>query len=151
MRLLPKFITRSSAEGSNKRAVLAAQYDYVWVGLVYVVVELGERLEFHAHLLRTSAFLTERTESAAFSFLYLLRECVEVYSEDRAALVQHPCHHHLLGSSNDTKTISKRPLTTGYLPSVHAVAGCATGSTRPKRCPCAGRASRPLPSFPCER
>src|ERR671921_2399702 len=28
------------------------------------------------------------------------------------------------------------------------VAGCATGSTRPKRCPTAGRASVPLPSFP---
>src|SRR5215211_6384911 len=28
------------------------------------------------------------------------------------------------------------------------VAGCATGSTRPKRCPTAGRASMPLPSFP---
>src|SRR5919112_2890624 len=32
--------------------------------------------------------------------------------------------------------------------SILGVAGCATGSTRPKRCPTAGRASMPLPSFP---
>jgi hypothetical protein len=38
---------------------LAAQYDYVWVRLVYVVVELGEHLHLHAHLLRTSPFLRE--------------------------------------------------------------------------------------------
>src|SRR5918995_7334149 len=46
-----------SAEGGYKRAVLAAQYDYVWVRLVHVVVELGEHLHLHAHLLRTSPFL----------------------------------------------------------------------------------------------
>jgi hypothetical protein len=34
-----------------------------------------------------------------------------------------------------------------HLP-ILGVAGCATGSTRPKRCPTAGRASWPLPSFP---
>src|SRR5215211_3413267 len=34
-----------------------------------------------------------------------------------------------------------------HLP-ILGVAGCATGSTRPKRCPTAGRASVPLPSFP---
>src|SRR5215212_2577886 len=48
-----------SAEGGHKRAVLAAQYDYVWVRHVYVVVELGEHLHLHAHLLRTSLFLRE--------------------------------------------------------------------------------------------
>src|SRR5918994_7934610 len=45
-----------SAEGCHKRAVLAAQCDYVRVRLVYVIVELGEHLLFHA-----------------FSFTYLLR------------------------------------------------------------------------------
>jgi hypothetical protein len=35
-----------------------------------------------------------------------------------------------------------------YCCSIVEVAGCATGSTRPKRCPNRGRASRPLPSFP---
>src|SRR5829696_6469187 len=34
-----------------------------------------------------------------------------------------------------------------HLP-ILGVAGCATGSTRPKRCPTVGRASVPLPSFP---
>jgi hypothetical protein len=34
-----------------------------------------------------------------------------------------------------------------HLP-ILGVAGCATGSTRPKRCPTAGRASVPLPAFP---
>src|SRR5829696_4941826 len=34
-----------------------------------------------------------------------------------------------------------------HLP-ILGVAGCATGSTRPKRCPTVGRASWPLPSFP---
>src|ERR671910_805770 len=34
-----------------------------------------------------------------------------------------------------------------HLP-ILGVAGCATGSTRPKRCPTEGRASVPLPSFP---
>jgi len=64
-----------------------------------------------------------------FSSLYL-RECVEVtFSEIRAALVQHPCH---FGYPNDTRRISKTHLTTDYLPTLHAVAGCATGSTRPK-------------------
>src|SRR5215211_9167249 len=37
--------------------------------------------------------------------------------------------------------------TRNHLP-ILGVAGCATGSTRPKRCPTAGRASWPLPSFP---
>ena len=37
-----------SAEGGHKRAVLAAQCDYVRVRLVYVVVELGEHLFLHA-------------------------------------------------------------------------------------------------------
>src|ERR671910_1796010 len=48
-----------SAEGGHKRAVLAAQYDYVWIRLVYVVVELGVQLLLHDHLLRTSPFLRE--------------------------------------------------------------------------------------------
>src|SRR5215213_5640634 len=72
-----------SAEGGHKRAVLAAQHDYVWVRLVYVVVEVGEHLHLHAHLLRTSPF-PKGGQTAAFSSLHL-RECVEVtFSEVRA-------------------------------------------------------------------
>jgi hypothetical protein len=71
------------------------------------------------------------------------RERVEVKnSEVRTASAQHPCHR---GCPNDTKRISKTRLTTGHLLTIRAVAGCATGSTRPRRCPRAGRASQPLP------
>jgi hypothetical protein len=71
-----------------------------------------------------------------------------MFSESRMASVRHPCHR---GCPNDTRRIGPTRLTTSYLLTLHAVAGCATGSTRPKRCPRAGRASWPLPSFPRNR
>ena len=37
----------SCAEGSHERAALAAQDHYVWVRLVYVIVELGQCVLFH--------------------------------------------------------------------------------------------------------
>src|SRR5829696_3709418 len=71
------------------------------------------------------------------------RERVEVtYSDVRTVSAQHPCHR---GCPNDTKRFSKTRLTTGHHLTLRPVAGCATGSTRPSRCPRAGRASRPLP------
>ena len=60
-----------SAEGGHKRAVLAAQYDYVWVRLVYLVVELEERLHLHAHLLRTSPFLRKDRLLCFLPFTYV--------------------------------------------------------------------------------
>src|SRR5215211_3675622 len=76
-------------------------------------------------------------------------ECVEgLFSEVRMAPVQHSCR---LGVPNATKRFSKTRLTTSYLLTLRAVAGCASGSTRPHRCPVAGRASRPLPSIPSNR
>jgi hypothetical protein len=61
------------------------------------------------------------------------RERVEVtFSAVRMVSVQHPCHR---GCPMDAKRISKTRLTTGHLLTLRAVAGCATGSTRPKRCP----------------
>ena len=81
--------------------------------------------------------------------LYLYSfECVEGLGGHS---IQHPCGPCCLGCPNATKRINQTRLTTGYLLAVCAVAGCATGSTRPKRCPTAGRASRPLPSFPRSR
>src|SRR5687768_18450464 len=50
-----------SAEGRNERTVLAAQDDHVGVRLVEVVVELGEHLLAHAHLLAATAYRKKRT------------------------------------------------------------------------------------------
>src|ERR671910_3446636 len=65
----------------------------------------------------------------------LSRQSLEgAFSEVCKAPVQHPCH---LGRPNATKRSNKTRLTTSYLLMLRAVAGCATGSTRPKRCPTA--------------
>src|SRR5215212_11167394 len=86
--------------------------------------------------------LPERGRGGAPSSAYS-RERVDVtYSEVRTVSAQHPCHR---GCPNHTTRISKTRLTTGHLLTLRAVAGCATGSTRPSRCPRAGRASQPLP------
>ena len=88
-----------------------------------------------------AALFLRRLSSGAYS-----PECEEGgFSEVRTTPVQHPCR---LGCPNVTERANKTRLTTSYLLTHRAVAGCATGSIRPKRCPTAGRASRPLPSFP---
>jgi hypothetical protein len=51
----------SGAEGCHERAVLAAQDHYVWVRLLYVVVELGEEQLFH---LSSSPFRHQEEGSA---------------------------------------------------------------------------------------
>jgi hypothetical protein len=77
-------------------------------------------------------------------------ECVEGGScEVRIASIQNP--YRLLGHPKPTKRINQTRFTTGYLLTLRAVAGCAIGSTRPKRCPRTGRASLPLPSYPYRR
>jgi hypothetical protein len=55
-----------------------------------------------------------------------------VFCEVRMAPVQHPCR---IGVPNATKRFSKTRLIPSYLLTLRAVAGCATGSTRPNRCP----------------
>src|SRR5215208_6722024 len=93
---------------------------------------------------------TQRREDRGLPNLVLWkpRRCSSLYPAPRPweppLPAQHPCR---LGRPDVTKRADKTRLTTSYLLTLRAVAGCATGSIRPKRCPTAGRTSRPLPSL----
>src|SRR5215207_4523834 len=82
----------------------------------------------------TGRFVHLRGRVSGASGTFRTVSCTEFF-EVRMGSVQHPCCR---GVPNATKRLSKTRLTSSYLPTLRAVAGCASGSTRPNRCPVFG-------------